>query len=423
MASQQTKGDVKDLSLAKDGVNKIEWAGREMPVVKIIRERFGKERPLSGVRLSACLHVTSETANLAIALRDSGAEVVLCASNPLSTQDDVAAALVQEYGIPTYAIKGENETTYYEHLEAALAVNPQMTMDDGADLLTLLHTKHPDMIDNIIGGTEETTTGVIRLTAMAADGELKYPVIAVNDAETKHFFDNRYGTGQSTLDGITRATNILWAGRRVVVSGYGWCGRGVASRAQGLGAHVTVCETNPVRALEAVMDGFNVMPMIEAAKTGEVFITVTGGLHAVGKAHIEVMPSGAILSNSGHFNDEIDIDSLKEMSTANRELRPFVEEYTLKDGRLIYLLADGRLVNLSAAEGHPSAVMDMSFANQALSAEYLYTNQGVLGPGVHVVPPVMDAEIGRLKLSSMGINIDMLSAAQQKYQDSWQEGT
>ena len=423
MASQQTKGDVKDLSLAKVGVNKIEWAGREMPVVNMIRERFGKEKPLNGVRLSACLHVTSETANLAIALRDSGAEVVLCASNPLSTQDDVAAALVQEYGIPTYAIKGENEATYYEHLEAALAVEPQMTMDDGADLLTLLHTKHPNMIDNIIGGTEETTTGVIRLTAMAAEGELKYPVIAVNDAETKHFFDNRYGTGQSTLDGITRATNILWAGRRVVVSGYGWCGRGVASRAQGMGAHVTVCETNPVRALEAVMDGFNVLPMLEAAKAGEVFITVTGGLHAVGKEHIEVMASGAILSNSGHFNDEIDIASLKEMSIANRELRPFVEEYTLKDGRLIYLLADGRLVNLSAAEGHPSAVMDMSFANQALSAEYLYNNQGVLGPGVHVVPPVMDAEIGRLKLSSMGITIDTLSSAQQKYQESWQEGT
>ena len=423
MASQKTKGDVKDLSLAKIGVDKIEWAGREMPVMKIIRERFEKEKPLAGVRLSACLHVTSETANLAIALRDSGAEVVLCASNPLSTQDDVAAALVQEYGIPTYAIKGEDETTYYEHLEAALAVGPQMTMDDGADLLTLLHTKHPNMIDNIIGGTEETTTGVIRLTAMAADGQLKYPVIAVNDAETKHFFDNRYGTGQSTLDGITRATNILWAGRRVVVSGYGWCGRGVASRAQGMGALVTVCETNPVRALEAVMDGFQVMPMIDASKTGEVFITVTGGLHAIGKAHIEAMPSGAILSNSGHFNDEIDIDSLKEMSESNRELRPFVEEYTLKDGRLIYLLADGRLVNLSAAEGHPSAVMDMSFANQALSAEYLYKNQGALGAGVHVVPPVMDAEIGRLKLESMGITIDKLSVAQQKYQDSWQEGT
>ena len=423
MASQKTKGDVKDLSLAKDGVNKIEWAGREMPVMKIIQERFAKEKPLAGVRLSACLHVTSETANLAIALRDSGAEVVLCASNPLSTQDDVAAALVQEYGIPTYAIKGENDTTYYEHLEAALETKPQMTMDDGADLLTLLHTKHPDLLTNIIGGTEETTTGVIRLTAMSADGQLKYPVIAVNDAETKHFFDNRYGTGQSTLDGITRATNILWAGRRTVVSGYGWCGRGVASRAKGMGANVIVCETNPVRALEAVMDGFQVMPMIEASKQGEVFITVTGGLHAVGREHIEVMASGAILSNSGHFNDEIDIDALNEMSTSHRELRPFVEEYTMKDGRLIYLLADGRLVNLSAAEGHPSAVMDMSFANQALSAEYLYQNKGKLEVGVHVVPPVMDAEIGRLKLQSMGIDIDTLSPAQQKYQDSWQEGT
>ena len=423
MASQQTKGDVKDLSLAKAGVNKIEWAAREMPVMKIIRERFIKEKPLAGVRLSACLHVTSETANLAIALRDGGAEVVLCASNPLSTQDDVAAALVQEYGIPTYAIKGENDATYYEHLETALESKPQMTMDDGADLLTLLHTKHPDLLDDIIGGTEETTTGVIRLTAMSADGQLKYPVIAVNDAETKHFFDNRYGTGQSTLDGITRATNILWAGRRTVISGYGWCGRGVASRAKGMGSHVIICETNPVRALEAVMDGFQVMPMIEASKVGEVFITVTGGLHAIGKEHIEVMSSGAILANSGHFNNEIDIDSLKEMSTSNRELRPFVEEYTMKDGRLIYLLADGRLVNLAAAEGHPSAVMDMSFANQALSAEYLYQNKGKLDIGVHVVPPVMDAEIGRLKLLSMGIGIDTLSDAQKKYQESWQEGT
>ena len=423
MASQQTKGDVKDLSLAKDGVNKIEWAGREMPVVKIIRDRFIEEKPLAGVRLSACLHVTSETANLAIALRDAGAELVLCASNPLSTQDEVAAALVQEYGIPTYAIKGEDDQTYYKHLESALESKPQMTMDDGADLLTLLHTKHPDLLADIIGGTEETTTGVIRLTAMAAEGQLKYPVIAVNDAETKHFFDNRYGTGQSTLDGITRATNILWAGRRTVVSGYGWCGRGVASRANGMGAHVIVCETNPVRALEAVMDGFTVMPMIEASKVGEVFITVTGGLHAVGREHIEMMASGAILANSGHFNDEIDIDALKEMSTSSRVLRPFVEEYTLKDGRLIYLLADGRLVNLSAAEGHPSAVMDMSFANQALSAEYLYQNKGKLDVGVHVVPPVMDAEIGRLKLQSMGISIDTLSDAQQKYQESWQEGT
>ena len=423
MASQKTKGDVKDLSLAKNGVNKIEWAAREMPVMKIIRKRFEKEKPLAGVRLSACLHVTSETANLAIALRDSGAEVVLCASNPLSTQDDVAAALVQEYGIPTYAIKGENDATYYEHLEAALETKPQMTMDDGADLLTLLHRKHPDLLDDIIGGTEETTTGVIRLTAMAADGQLKYPVIAVNDAETKHFFDNRYGTGQSTLDGITRATNILWAGRRTVISGYGWCGRGVASRAKGMGANVIICETNPVRALEAVMDGFQVMPIIEASKQGEVFITVTGGLHAIGKEHLEVMSSGAILANSGHFNNEINIDALKEMSTSHRELRPYVEEYTMKDGRLIYLLADGRLVNLAAAEGHPSSVMDMSFANQALSAEYLYQNKGKLDIGVHVVPPVMDAEIGRLKLQAMGIGIDTLTAAQQKYQESWQEGT
>ena len=423
MTSQQAKGDVKDLSLARNGVNKIEWAAREMPVVRLIQERFLKEKPLAGIRLSACLHVTSETANLAIALRDGGAEVTLCASNPLSTQDDVAAALIQEYGIPTYAIKGEDDTTYYKHLESALEPKPQMTMDDGADLLTLLHTKHSDLLTNVIGGTEETTTGVIRLTAMAADGQLKYPVIAVNDAETKHFFDNRYGTGQSTLDGITRATNILWAGRRTVVSGYGWCGRGVSSRANGMGAHVIVCETNPVRALEAVMDGFQVMPSIEAAKVGEVFITVTGGLHAIGREQIEVMASGAILANSGHFNDEIDIVSLKEMSTSNRELRPFVEEYTMKDGRLIYLLADGRLVNLSAAEGHPSAVMDMSFANQALSAEYICENRGKLEAAVHVVPPAMDAEIGRLKLQSMGISIDTLSDAQKKYQESWQEGT
>ena len=423
MASQQTKGDVKDLSLAKDGVNKIEWAGREMPVVKLIQERFAKEKPLAGVRLSACLHVTSETANLAIALRDGGAEVTLCASNPLSTQDEVAAALVQEYGIPTYAIKGEDDKTYYKHLEAALDTKPQMTMDDGADLLTILHTKRSDLLADVIGGTEETTTGVIRLTAMAAENQLKYPVIAVNDAETKHFFDNRYGTGQSTLDGITRATNILWAGRRTVVSGYGWCGRGVASRAKGMGAHVIVCEINPIRALEAVMDGFTVMHSMEAAKVGEVFITVTGGLHAIGREHIEVLANGAILSNSGHFNDEIDIAALEEMSSSSRKVRPFVEEYTMKDGRLIYLLAEGRLVNLSAAEGHPSAVMDMSFANQALCAEYIYENRGKLDAGVHVVPPVMDAEIGRLKLQSLGISIDTLSAAQKKYQESWQEGT
>jgi len=423
LASQQTKGDVKDLSLAKDGVNKIEWAAREMPVVKLIRERFAKEKPLAGVRLSACLHVASETANLAIALRDGGAEVTLCASNPLSTQDDVAAALVQVYGIPTYAIKGEDDKTYYKHLEAALDTKPQMTMDDGADLLTLLHTKRSDLLAGVVGGTEETTTGVIRLTAMAAEGQLKYPVIAVNDAETKHFFDNRYGTGQSTLDGITRATNILWAGRRVVISGYGWCGRGVASRANGMGAHVIVCETNPVRALEAVMDGFTVMHSLEAAKVGEVFITVTGGLHAIGRKHIEVLASGAILANSGHFNDEIDIPALKEMSTSSRELRPFVEEYAMKDGRLIYLLAEGRLVNLAAAEGHPSAVMDMSFANQALSIEHLVKNVDKLEKKVYSVPVEIDKQVARLKLEAMGIAIDKLTPEQEKYLASWTEGT
>ncbi len=423
MTSAHANGDVKDLSLSKTGVDRIEWAGREMPVLNIIRERFLREKPLAGIRMAACLHVTTETANLALTLRDGGAELVMCASNPLSTQDETAAALVREYGIPTFAIKGEDDETYQRHLSAVLDFKPQITMDDGADLVALLHRGRSDLLPEVIGGTEETTTGVIRLTAMAKEGRLAYPIIAVNDAETKHFFDNRYGTGQSTLDGITRATNILWAGRRTVISGYGWCGRGVASRANGMGAHVIVCETNPVRALEAVMDGFQVMPMIEASKVGEVFITVTGGLHAIGKEHIEAMSSGAILANSGHFNDEIDIDALKEMSTANRELRPFVEEYTMKDGRLIYLLADGRLVNLSAAEGHPSAVMDMSFANQALSAEYLYQNKGKLDIGVHVVPPVMDAEIGRLKLQSMGISIDTLSDAQRKYQDSWQEGT
>ena len=332
MATQQAKGDVKDLSLARDGVNRIEWAGREMPVVNLIRERFAREKPLAGLRLAACLHVTTETANLAIALRDGGAEVNLCASNPLSTQDEVAAALVSEYGIPTFAIKGEDDQTYYSHLTAALDLKPHMTMDDGADLVTILHTQRSELVSEVIGGTEETTTGVIRLTAMANDDKLRYPIIAVNDAETKHFFDNRYGTGQSTLDGITRATNILWAGRRVVVAGYGWCGRGVASRARGMGAHVIVTETNPIRALEAVMDGFTVMPSIEAAKVGEVFITVTGGFHAIGREHIEAMPSGAILSNSGHFNVEIDIPALEDMAVSHREVRPFVEEYALPDG-------------------------------------------------------------------------------------------
>ncbi len=423
MATQQARGDVKDLSLVREGVNKIEWAGREMPVVNLIRERFAREKPLAGMRLAACLHVTSETANLAIALRDGGAEVTLCASNPLSTQDEVAAALVSEYGIPTFAIKGEDDQTYYSHLTAALDSAPNMTMDDGADLVTILHTQRSELVSNVIGGTEETTTGVVRLTAMANDDKLLYPVIAVNDAETKHFFDNRYGTGQSTLDGITRATNILWAGRRVVVVGYGWCGRGVASRARGMGSHVIVTETNPIRALEAVMDGFTVMKGIDAAKVGEVFITVTGGFHAIGREHIEAMPSGAILSNSGHFNVEIDIPALEEMATAHREIRPFVEEYSMKDGRKLYLLGEGRLINLAAAEGHPSAVMDMSFANQALSAEFIVKNKGKLAAGVHSVPIETDREVGRLKLESLGVGIDSLSAEQQRYQESWEEGT
>ena len=423
MATQQAKGDVRDLSLARDGVNRIEWAGREMPVVNLIRERFAHEKPLAGLRLAACLHVTTETANLAIALRDGGAEVILCASNPLSTQDEVAAALVSEYGIPTFAIKGEDDQTYYSHLTAVLDLKPHMTMDDGADLVTILHTQRSDLVPEVIGGTEETTTGVIRLTAMANDDKLRYPIIAVNDAETKHFFDNRYGTGQSTLDGITRATNILWAGRRVVVAGYGWCGRGVASRARGMGSHVIVTETNPIRALEAVMDGFTVMPSIEAARVGEVFITVTGGFHAIGREHLEVMSSGAILSNSGHFNVEIDIPALEDMAVSHREVRPFVEEYVLGDGRKLYLLGEGRLINLAAAEGHPSAVMDMSFANQALSAEYIVKNQGNLAPGVHGVPTETDREVGRLKLESLGVGIDSLSAEQQKYQESWEEGT
>ena len=423
MTVQNTKGDVKDLSLAAAGVDRIRWAAREMPVVNLITERFQREQPLAGVKMAACLHVTTETANLAIALKAGGADLVLCASNPLSTQDETAAALVQEYGIPTYAIKGEDNETYYQHINAALDHAPNVTMDDGADLVGILHRERSDLLSNVIAGTEETTTGVVRLTAMAADGQLKYPIIAVNEAETKHFFDNRYGTGQSTLDGITRATNILWAGRRVVVGGYGWCGRGVASRARGMGAHVIVTEVNPVRALEAVMDGFQVMPGIEAAKQGEVFITVSGGWHIIGKEHLEVMPDGAIISNSGHFNVEIDIPALEAMSVSHREVRPFVEEYETRDGRHLYLLGEGRLINLAAAEGHPSAVMDMSFANQALSAEYLVKSHKDLSNGVHVVPREIDAEVGRLKLETMGISIDTLTAEQTAYNESWEEGT
>ena len=394
-----------------------------MPVVNLITERFQKEQPLAGVKMAACLHVTTETANLAIALKAGGADLVVCASNPLSTQDETAAALVQEYGIPTYAIKGEDNETYYQHINAALDHAPNVTMDDGADLVGILHKERSDLLSNVIAGTEETTTGVVRLTAMAADGQLKYPIIAVNEAETKHFFDNRYGTGQSTLDGITRATNILWAGRRVVVGGYGWCGRGVASRARGMGAHVIVTEVNPVRALEAVMDGFQVMPGVEAAKVGEVFITVSGGWHVIGKQHLDVMPDGAIISNSGHFNVEIDIPTLEAMSVSHREVRPFVEEYVMADGRRLYLLGEGRLINLAAAEGHPSAVMDMSFANQALSAEYLVKQYKNLSNGVHVVPHEIDAEVGRLKLETMGISIDTLTAEQTAYNESWEEGT
>jgi adenosylhomocysteinase len=416
-------GDVKDLSLAKAGINRIVWAEREMGVLRLVKGRFAKEKPLAGLRLSACLHVTSETANLAITLKEGGADVVLCASNPLSTQDDVAAALVSEYGIPTYAIKGEDHQTYYRHIQAALEHKPHYTLDDGADLVSSLHRQGGDLLKNVLGGTEETTTGVIRLTAMANEKKLAYPIVAVNEAETKHFFDNRYGTGQSTLDGITRATNILWAGRKVVVGGYGWCGRGVANRARGLGAHVIVTEVNPIRALEAVMDGFEVMPGVDAAKEGEVFITVTGGLHTIGREHFAVMRDGAIVCNSGHFNVEIDIPALESLSEGHREVRPYVEEYRMRDGRRIYLLGEGRLINLAAAEGHPSAVMDMSFANQALSVEYLVKSQGKLEAGVYVVPKETDQEVGRLKLQAMGIQIDTLTAEQQRYQESWEEGT
>ena len=423
MASQQSAGDVKDLSLAQEGVNRIEWAEREMGVLRIIRERFEKEKPLAGLRMAACLHVTTETANLAITLKAGGADLTLCASNPLSTQDEAAAALVQAYGIPTFSIKGEDNETYYKHINAVLDYKPQITLDDGADLVSMLHQNRSDLLGEVLGGTEETTTGVVRLNAMANDKKLLYPIIAVNEAETKHFFDNRYGTGQSTLDGITRATNLLWAGRRVVVGGYGWCGRGVASRARGMGAHVIVTEVNPVRALEAVMDGFTVMGSVEAAKVGEVFITVTGGLHTIGRQHLEVMPTGAILANSGHFNVEIDIPALQEMAASHREVRPFVEEYTLRDGRKLYLLGEGRLINLAAAEGHPSAVMDMSFANQALGVEYLIGNRQDMPAGVYTVPIEIDAEVGRLKLETMGIFIDTLSADQQRYQESWEEGT
>ena len=421
--TERLTGDVKDLALAERGKRKIEWANQQMPVLQLIRKRFIKEQPLKGLRLSACLHVTSETANLAITLRDGGADVVVCGSNPLSTQDEVAASLVKDHGIPTFAIKGEDNATYYAHIAAALDHKPQLTMDDGADLVTTLLTKRTDLLSGVIGGTEETTTGVIRLRAMAKDGTLKFPVIAVNDALTKHFFDNRYGTGQSTIDGILRATNLLLAGMKFVVSGYGWCGRGVAMRAKGLGSDVIVTEIDPIRAIEATMDGFRVMPMREAAKLGEVFVTVTGDKSVLTAEHFQAMKDGAVLCNAGHFNVEIDIPGLEKLSTAKREARPMVDEYQLKDGRRLFVLGEGRLVNLATAEGHPASVMDMSFANQALSAEYMKQHHKEMKPIVYSVPEHLDKQIARLKLESMGVQIDKLTTEQEHYLASWQEGT
>ena len=416
-------GDVKDIALADEGKRKIQWANQHMPVLQLIRKQFIKDQPLKGIRMSACLHITSETANLAITLRDGGADVVLCASNPLSTQDDVAACLVKDYSIPTFAIKGEDNATYYAHLNAALDHHPQITMDDGADLVTQLLTKRSDLLKGVIGGTEETTTGVIRLRAMVKDGTLKYPIIAVNDALTKHMFDNRYGTGQSSIDGILRATNLLIAGLHVVVSGYGWCGKGVAMRAKGHGADVIITEISPTRALEAVMDGFRVMPMAEAAKIGDVFITVTGNKSILAHEHFERMKDGAVISNSGHFNVEIDIPALEKLASGRKHVRPFVEEFSMKDGRKIYLLGEGRLINLAAAEGHPASVMDMSFANQALASEYMVKNSSQLKPQVYSVPEAIDRQIAKLKLESMGIQVDKLTPDQEQYLASWSEGT
>src|ERR671936_175552 len=415
--------DVKDIALAPEGVRRIEWADRQMPVLAAIRERFDGEQPLSGYRISACLHVTTETANLARTLKAGGAEVVLCASNPLSTQDDVAAALVEEFGISVFAIKGEDNDTYYEHIEAAVDHKPQLTMDDGADVIGVLHSHRREQLGDILGGTEETTTGVIRLKALERDGALGFPVIAVNDANTKHFFDNRYGTGQSTIDGIIRATNILLAGRKFVVCGYGWCRRGRALRAKGMGAHVIVTEVDPLRALEAAMDGYEVLPMERAAEIGELFVTATGDKAVITGAHIERMKDGAVLANTGHFNVEIDIPALRALATETRTLRQFVDEFTLEDGRRVYLIADGRLVNLAAAEGHPAQVMDMSFANQALSAEYVVANATSLEKKVYPVPQEIDHEIARLKLATMDVAIDQLTEEQAKFLAWWEEGT
>ena len=419
----QPASDILDPGLAAAGVRRIEWAAREMPVLRTIRERFARERPLDGIRVAACLHVTSETANLMLALRDGGADIRLAASNPLSTNDEVAAALTMEHGISTFAIKGEDNDTYFRHLEQAIDHRPQITMDDGADVVALLHRDRRDLLDGVIGGTEETTTGVIRLRALANEGNLAYPIIAVNEADTKHFFDNRYGTGQSTLDGITRATNILLAGKTMVVCGYGWCGKGVAMRARGMGAQVIVTEVQPVRALEAVMDGFRVMPIVDAATVGDFFVTVTGDVNVIDTASFDVMKSGAVLANSGHFDSEINLPALSAMAEARKELRPFVEEFTLGDGRRIVVLAEGRLVNLSAAEGHPASVMDMSFANQALCGEYVVAEHANLERKVYDVPREIDDEIARLKLHSMDISIDTLTEEQAQYLSSWEVGT
>ncbi len=415
--------DVRDLNLADAGQLRIEWAEQEMPVLRLIRERFEAEKPLAGVRVAACLHVTTETANLMRTLKAGGADVRLCASNPLSTQDDAAAALVAKYGVPVFAIKGEDHDTYYRHIHQSIEHGPQLTMDDGADTVGILHKQRTELLDGIIGGTEETTTGVIRLRAMAADGVLGYPIVAVNDALTKHFFDNRYGTGQSTMDGILRATNTLIAGKMVVVAGYGWCSRGVAMRADGLGANVIVTEVDPLRALEAVMDGYRVMPMLEAAKVGDIFVTSTGDKHVIDRAHMEVMKDGAIVANSGHFNVEINIPALRDLAVEVRQPRAFVEQFALADGRRISLLGEGRLINLAAAEGHPSAVMDMSFANQALCAEYMVQNAEQLENKVYSVPEEIDKQIAALKLKAMGIEIDVLTPEQAHYLTSWEEGT
>ncbi len=415
--------DVKDVSLATKGRFKIEWAEQEMPVLRLIRERFAREKPLKGIRIAACLHVTSETANLVHTLQEGGADVCLCASNPLSTQDDVTASIVVNFEIPVFAIKGEDSQTYYQHINAALDHVPHITMDDGADLVSTLHKQRGDLIENVIGGTEETTTGVIRLRAMAAEGALRYPIIAVNDADTKHLFDNRYGTGQSTIDGILRATNFLLAGRNFVVGGYGWCSRGIAMRARGIGANVIVTEVNPLRALEAVMDGYRVMPMIEAARIGDVFVTSTGDKNVIDRHHLEVMKDGAIVANSGHFNVEINIPALEEMAVEVRPVRESVKQYILSDGRRINLLAEGRLVNLAAAEGHPASVMDMSFANQSLAVEHMVKHGGELEKKVYRVPEEIDRRIARLKLASMGIEIDTLTDEQEKYLRSWEAGT